>query len=139
MYHTPHLTLTQYTSIQERIKIHSQNQATSPNLMEFQEKNTATPALKAILPFSFQDYKLLVDWTGGQFRENKPEYIAEEVPSLVQEAGLNPANWIKTVETSSIRDQQILGAFSQIKNWAKEIKKLWLKGQKSTSWKYAPT
>ncbi len=132
----PTLEESEYTSIQERIKVYSQNQTTPPNLMKFQAKNTSAPALKAVLPFSFQDYKLLVDWTGRQFREDKSGYIAKEVPSIVQETGLNPANWIRTVEKSSIRDQQIFGAFAQIKNWAKEIKKLWLKGQKSTSWKY---
>ena len=128
-----------FTSIQERLRAHHQNQTTPTTLMEFQPKETKADALKAYLPFAITDYLLLIDWTGRQFREDKPGYIPENVPHLVQEVGLNPNNWLKTVEKTSIRDQSILGVLSKMKSWAQNIKKSWLKGQKITLWKYLLT
>jgi hypothetical protein len=105
------------------------------------ESNTEakTNTLKVSLPFSVTDYFALLDWTGRQFREGKPGYLAEHVPPLVKEINLNPSHWVTTVEQSSIRDQSILGTLSQMKAWAKKIGKDWLKGQKITLLKYLTT
>jgi REP element-mobilizing transposase RayT len=128
-----------FTSIQERLHAHHQNQPTPSTLMDFQPKEIKADALKVCLPFAIKDYLLLIDWTGRQFREDKPGFIPANVPPLVREVGLNPSNWVKTVEKSSIQDQQILGALSKMKSWAQSIKKTWLKGQTITLLKYLPT
>ncbi len=128
-----------FTSIQKRLRAYEQDQTTPPMLMNFHSKEAKADTLKVYLPFAIKDYLLLIDWTGRQFREGKSGHIPARVPSLVQEVGLNPSNWVKTVEKSSIRDQNILGVLSKMKSWAKNIKKSWLKGQKITLWKYQST
>jgi putative transposase len=108
-------------------------------LMDFQPKNINASTLKTYLPFSGEDYFRLVDWTGRQLGEDKSGYIPADVASLIQEAGLNPTNWLRTVEKSSIQDQSIFGPLSKMKAWAQSISKAWLKGQTITLWKYLPS
>jgi len=129
-----------FTSIQERLRAHHLNQPTPPTLMEFEHKEvneTKENTLKAYLPFSMKDYISLIKWTGGQIRDGKSGSLSEDVLPLIQTAGLNPKNWLKTVEKSSINDQTILGALSKMKEWAQIIKKAWLKGQRITRLKYS--
>jgi REP element-mobilizing transposase RayT len=125
-----------YTSIQERLLAYKNSKTDSQNLMSFQEDKSEENAQKITLPFSRKDYFSLIDWTGRQFLDDKPGFIASDVPLIVQEVGLNPSNWINTIEKSRIQDQGILGSFSNMNNWAKRMKKRWLKGQKLTQLKY---
>lgn len=125
-----------HTSIQERLAAHQQSQTTPKTLMPFQEESFQESTSQVTLPFSQKEYFLLIDWSGRQFREGKPGYIASEVPSIVQNVGLNPSQWINTIEKSRTRDQTILGALSQMRFWASAIRKKWLKGQKITRLKY---
>jgi len=129
-----------FTSIQERLQAHHQHQPTPPTLMEFEQKEiheTKENTIKAYLPFFIKDYLTLIDWTGRHMREDKPGYIATDVPPLVFASGLNPNHWLTTVEKSSIQDQTIFGPLSKMKEWAQNIKKAWLKGQKMTRLKYS--
>jgi REP element-mobilizing transposase RayT len=128
-----------YTSIQKRLSAYNKNKETPENLMPFQEEKIEENLKKVTLPFSIKEYFALVDWTGRQIREEKSGFIATDVPLIVQEVGLNPSNWIKTIEKSRIKDQSILGSLSNMKLWANTIRKRWLKGQKLTQLKYLAT
>ena len=124
-----------YTSIQERLT----PPKTPTPLIPFQDELPKENTEKVTLPFARHDYFTLIDWTGRQIREDKPGFIAADVPPLVQATGLNPSHWLHTVETSRVQDHQIFGSLSLMKAWAQRIKKQWLKGQTLTRQKYLPT
>lgn len=128
-----------HTSIQKRLEAHQQNQSVPKTLMPFQDASTTENTTKVTLPFSQKDYFTLVDWSGRQFREGKPGYIAADVPSIVQQVGLNPTHWISTIEKTRTQDHGICGALTKMKMWANRIHKKWLKGQKLTQFKYLAT
>jgi REP element-mobilizing transposase RayT len=128
-----------YTSIQTRLEAQKQQQPTPETLMPFQDDAPKENPLKVTLPFSQHDYFSLLDWSGRQFRADKPGYIAAEVPSIVKNVGLNPANWINTIKKSRTQDQYILGSLSLMKDLASRLRKKWLKGQKMTQLKYLST
>lgn len=127
-----------HTSIQKRLAAHQNNQNTPANLMPFKEEipEKTKSSTQTTLPFSQKEYFLLIDWSGRQFREGKPGYIGSDVPSIVKSVGLNPAQWINTIEKSRMRDQTVLGTLSRMQDWANTIRKKWLKGQKITQLKY---
>jgi hypothetical protein len=96
-----------YTSIRERIKpvfsvlraIKSQRQA--GDLLEF--KAPLKPLLsfdvgvvnqsRAGILFAFQDYLELVDWTGRFIRNDKPGFIDNAVPPILDRLQLSPDQW----------------------------------------------
>lgn len=129
----------EHTSIQKRLEAYENNQATPDTLMPFHEESSEENSIKVTLPFSQKDYFTLIDWSGRQFREGKPGYIASDVPSIVQNVGLNPVHWITTIEKSGTQDHSIFGALSHMKAWANNIRKKWLKGQIITQLKYLST
>lgn len=130
-----------FTSIQERLRIYQAEQASPQNLMDFQApmekgetvQNEASPTshikLKSYLPFSLPNYISLVDWTGRQVREGKG-HIANNVPPMVQMAGLEPKEWMNIITHYNSPYKNIMGAFASLRDWAAKCGKSWLKGQK---------
>ena len=52
----------------------------------------------ATIPFAFDDYCELLDWTGRAIREDKRGYIPPHIQPLLQQLGLQPDHWIDTVK-----------------------------------------
>ena len=112
------------TSIQERLRHYE-----AESLMAFKPTQSEKDCNKTYLPFTLEEYKSLVDWTGRQIRENKPGYIPSSVPSLVKDVGLNPAQWLKQATRRRGNGPSIVGPLTSIQQWATKIGLKWIKGQ----------
>ena len=53
-----------------------------------------TEQLPWAVPFAFEEYLELVDWTGRALRQDKPGYIAARVPKLLDRLGIDGKQFI---------------------------------------------
>jgi REP element-mobilizing transposase RayT len=98
-----------YTSIKERIKPHKRHQpldeATPPSsalhhfeaslkpLLQFD--GAITQELQTGIPFSWEDYLMLVDWTGRVVREDKRGAIDDKLPPILERLNIEVNAWLK--------------------------------------------
>ena len=61
-------------------------------LLHFDEASTAER--QTGIPFAFQDYLELVDWTGRHVHPNKRGAIARQLPPILTRLNLTPAHWL---------------------------------------------
>jgi hypothetical protein len=96
-----------YTSLQERIrpvfslKSAIENQIKCGDLIDF---NTPGKSLLQFdegldnqvrpgIPFAYQDYLELVDWTGRFIRNDKRGFIESQLPPILNRLNINPERW----------------------------------------------
>ncbi|GAB1261811.1 transposase [Aurantivibrio plasticivorans] len=80
------------------------------------------------LPFTREDYFDLVDKTGRVIREDKCGFIHSEIPSLINQLGINPNKWIEHIQSFSRRYAHCVGESDNIINFAASSNKAWCKG-----------
>ena len=99
-----------HTSIQERIRDVSLNVVDEHPRMDFAEEqateNTNSPPPARLMPFDatgrtpwaipfdFQDYLALVDWTGRAVRPDKRGFIPEGIPKILTRLRIDPEQFI---------------------------------------------
>lgn len=123
-----------FTSIEQRLhafaqrgpgrpKKAEQEPTSCPPLMEF-ERSTDPSSCEgherednadARIPFAFDAYCALLDWTGRAIREDKKGAIPQEVAPLVQSLGLKPAHWVDTVRHFESRFPLMMGRIDRLK------------------------
>lgn len=87
-----------FTSIQQRLrkaqKVHAPNhpQQQPKRLLAFAGQHPTSG--QRGLPFRFNDYLALVDWTSSQFCNKKPGCISDKQPSLLDELNINQQHWL---------------------------------------------
>jgi len=69
----------------------------------------------ARIPFVFEAYCALLDWTGRAIREDKKGAIPKEVAPLVQSLGLKPEHWVDTVRHFESRFPLMMGRIDRLK------------------------
>jgi hypothetical protein len=99
-----------YTSIKERIKPqfnlhHKINETSLPSLALHHFETPLKPLLhfdgaitqatQTGIPFSWEDYVVLVDWTGRVVREDKRGAITSQLPPILERLTIEPKTWIK--------------------------------------------
>ncbi|MFT5422039.1 MAG: REP element-mobilizing transposase RayT [Candidatus Endobugula sp.] len=100
----------EYTSIKERIKPkftlgHEIAEATLPSLKLHHFETPIKPLLhfdgaitqatQTGIPFSWEDYVVLVDWTGRVVREDKRGAINNQLPPILERLSIETNIWIK--------------------------------------------
>jgi REP element-mobilizing transposase RayT len=100
----------EYTSIKERIKPkftlgHEIAEATLPSLKLHHFETPIKPLLhfdgaitqatQTGIPFSWEDYVVLVDWTGRVVREDKRGAINNQLPPILERLNIETKAWIK--------------------------------------------
>jgi REP element-mobilizing transposase RayT len=109
-----------YTSIKERIKPHKLNQRIAEaTLSSFALHHFETPlkpllhfdgvitqAAQTGIPFSWEDYVMLVDWTGRVVREDKRGAIDNPLPPILERLTIEPKTWIKNATYFEQRHKQ---------------------------------
>ena len=125
-----------YTGIKERLDAseapsHLMPMATSPA-----SEDNSPP----VLPFSLTEYHQLVEWTGKNIQLPNKAMLSNHIPSpLVEQTGLNPDEWLNTVQSFQSPYQSVIAHLTHMKTWAKKIKQHWLKGNNASRRRYRPT
>lgn len=116
-----------FTSIQERIRDwHNKSGAQQPSpLKALKVKDECS---KNAIPFLLQDYFYLVDWTGRAVRTDKKGAINTALPPILDRLGVNPEEWVNTMQPEGNRFSQALGTAASLKRYSKRIKQNWVRG-----------
>ncbi len=145
----------EFTSIQERIKVFSEKENKSKHRKTDDLKTLAAECRHSkneinklsqpeqLLPlvgsltnnskekgiqFSPLDYFELVDWTGRAIIEDKRGHIPPEIKPILQQLGVQEKNWVKSVKYFGSRFYHIAGAVDKLQGLANKSKKCWFKG-----------
>jgi REP element-mobilizing transposase RayT len=91
-----------YTSIKERINMCKQHQTTReaalPSALPLKQllhfDGTVTHEAQSGIPFSWEEYLVLVDWTGRVVREDKRGAINDQLPSILKRLNIDTNTWV---------------------------------------------
>ena len=133
-----------YTSIQERLGItpapvevvrcidkpQSEQAVIEPETAQLMSFSGAikhdTPSNQ--LPYNFNDYIELVDWTGRAIRNDKRGFIAAGTPSILQRLNIDPEQWLCTCTRIEKDYYLAIGPVAKLEAFAKRLEQRWLKG-----------
>ena len=73
------------------------------------------PAAPAGIPFAFDDYCELIDWTGRAIRDDKRGHIPVHIQPLLQQLGIKPDHWLDTVKHFGSRFPRMMGRVDRLK------------------------
>ncbi len=114
-----------YTSIKERIKQYLGQPHAADNLLIMEGDNQ----LNVGLPYNFNDYLELLDWSGRVMQENKSGTISTNLPPILSRLNIESATWIKQVNHFGKRWYRVVGSREKIKLLAGKIGLKWMNGQ----------
>ena len=120
------------TLIQSKFKITSEknfrdkNKVNSISLVSFQ--NEKQNAAEPVIPFAFNDYLLLIEWTGRAVREDKKGSLSSNRPSVLEQLQLNPERFVDNIKHYQRRFKVGVGSFDNLKAFADALGKKWLTG-----------
>jgi putative transposase len=80
------------------------------------------------LPFAFADYLELVDWTGRAVRAGKRGAIPADVPPVLHRLGIEPENWIETVQHFRRHFFHYVGPADVLERCSRDLERKWLRG-----------
>jgi len=122
-----------YTAIRQRIFNHQGQPLPKPAiaLMPMGGKDTGGPAPS--IPFKFEDYLNLVDWSGRAGREDKPGAIAYDIPPILERLQINPNQWINHTARSHRRFYRVIGTSKRIRELVTKLKQRSLFGIKANA------
>ena len=121
----------EFTSIQERLRLHSQKQQRSrarPWLKPLRGDKSGTSTMSP-LPLNQSDYISLVDWTGRAVRDDKRGAIPAEVRPILEQLGVDQENWVTNTQHFGNRFFRGVGKLNQLKRLAARTGQCWLQGQ----------
>lgn len=108
-----------FTSIQQRIKHPGIHQ-----LMPFKDPNNTNN----VIPYSYNDYLLLVDWAGRTISADKNGVIADAMPTALERLGMAPEPLIKYLANRQQQPVNALGPASRLKELAASLGMKFLRG-----------
>ena len=122
----------EFTSIYQRIqRIRgaeiASNQSEAPPqipLMSFQSGLTPAP----VLPYRFQDYLFLVDWTGRAVRDDKRGAIDDRLPPIIQRLNIDADAWQLAMQPRGNVFGRAMGRLDHLRLHAKTLGQSWIKG-----------
>ncbi len=80
------------------------------------------------LPFYWQDYLVLLDWTGRAIRDDKRGYIPSDAPNILLRLGVHPDNWLDALPKLEEQFHEFMGREDSMKRLGEKLEKKWLKG-----------
>ena len=114
-----------FTSIQERIQTVMQN--SHCDLLPFANKAKASDQYK-VIPFEFNEYIALVDWSGRAILHNKRGSIPESVPPILHRLGINENDWVNHIHYFERQFPTVAGDIDKLKELAETTSRRWIKG-----------
>ena len=111
-----------YTSIKRRLS------GSSSGLLSFKSGESGAAADREDhLPFRFDDYLQLLDWSGRIMRQDKRGAIPEDVPPLIEQLRITPDRWQTAMQPPVPWHQKALGSAAHIKKYCQAIGQRWLR------------
>jgi hypothetical protein len=114
----------EFTSIQQRIQAMRGKSAEGPRLRPFHEAETKRDGI----PFSFNDYLQLVDWTGRSIRKDKRGAIDNSLPPILQRLNIDKDAWIEAMQPKGNVFGRAMGKLNHLKIHARALGQSWIKG-----------
>ncbi|MEH6445355.1 MAG: transposase [Oceanospirillaceae bacterium] len=127
----------EFTSIKQRISDHKQSGSQSV-------KETSTPMktrvtlktflsqgdyLKDQIPYYYQEYLELVDWSGRAIREDKHGAIDDQLPSILIRLGIDTQYWCKAMQPKGAHQfSRAVGCRDKLRAYANKLNISWIKG-----------
>ncbi len=85
--------------------------------------------LKDPIPYGFNEYLYLVDWSGRAVREDKRGAIDDQLPPLLQRLGIDQDCWCEAMKPKASRHfSRAIGCRSHLAEYAKKLEVGWIKG-----------
>ncbi len=153
-----------FTSIQERLRTYanaSQRAKTQPDetpaskrknrnttQRQQQNKHFAPAALLpfggnehhdntcAAIPFSAQDYFVLLEWTGRAIRDDKKGAIPSHLAPILQRLNINEMQWLTNINYFGHRFYKVIGTVDAIRHYSHALKQSWCRGLSQCSTLY---
>ncbi|WP_434339542.1 transposase [Motilimonas cestriensis] len=120
----------EYTSIYERIQQYQAQQnggIVKSELLPFERQfDTRKPHE---IPFYFEEYLQLVDWTGRAIRDDKRGYIPVDKPKLLHELGIEQDSWLQLVSHFSRSFGSAAGSWERLTSHSIRTGHCWTRGQ----------
>jgi hypothetical protein len=83
------------------------------------------------IPITFVDYVALLEWTGrAQRNDHKTGHLSRAAPPILQQLGIDPDRWLKTMTQHSLRQLAMLGKGEAMQEEATRRGQAWAKGQR---------
>jgi len=133
----------EFTSIQERIKIYTKMSKQKSKRKKQSKSNTETEQ-KLLLPFignpslekdetncihfSLSDYFELTEWTGQVIREDKKGHIPSHIQPILQKLGVQQENWTTQVKNFGRNFGRVVGPASQLSTISSQQGLWWIRG-----------
>ena len=113
-----------FTSIQARLFKPDIDQ----HLLPFCSTHALQEAIQGI-PFSFEDYLQLIDWTGRAIRNKKRASIAQSTPPILARLNINTHEWLKQQPTLEQNYPRFFGKISSLETACEQFRRQWIKGK----------
>lgn len=122
----------EFTSIYQRIKqfrelsnppVDAQPQHRTP-LLSFHSADRTDDAL----PFRFQDYLALIDWTGRAIREGKRGFIDDRLPPIIVRLNIDADAWQLAMQPGGNVFGRAMGRLDHLRLHAKTLGQSWVRG-----------
>lgn len=105
-----------YTSMKRRLS------GDSSGLLNFKADDAqAATGHNNSLPFRFDDYLKLLDWSGRIIRHDKHGAIPKDTPPLIEQLGIAPDRWQTVMKPPVPWHQKALGSAARIKKYCQAI------------------
>jgi hypothetical protein len=86
------------------------------------------PTHLPVLPYRFEDYLLLVDWTGRAIRDDKRGAIDDHLPPIIQRLNIDSDAWQLAMQPSGNVFGRAMGRLDHLRLHAKTLGQSWIKG-----------
>jgi len=116
-----------FTSIQSRIHA-LQMQSENLPLKDFHPPGSKDMAES--LPYCFQDYLELIDWTGRAVREDKRGSISQGSPKILERINIDPDQWQQLMQPRGKLFSSAIGRIDTMRLYAQSIGQSWCQGMK---------
>ncbi|MCE2596392.1 transposase [Motilimonas cestriensis] len=120
----------EFTSIYERVqqyKAKQNDKTVKSELLPFERQfDTRQPHE---IPFYFEEYLQLVDWTGRAIRDDKRGYIPANQPNLLHELGIEQDSWLQLVSHFSRSFGSAAGSWEHLTAHSRNAGHCWTRGQ----------
>jgi REP element-mobilizing transposase RayT len=122
----------EYTSIYDRIR-----RSRSPKMEEGEDTAKKEVPLLPLsdeeggtrrIPYRFQDYLALVDWTGRAIRDDKRGFIDPQLPPIIHRLNIDPDAWQISMQRSGNVFGRAMGRLDHLRLHATTLGQSWVRG-----------
>lgn len=89
------------------------------------------------IPFRFEEYLELVDWTGRAIRDDKRGFIPENLPPILARLGIGDEPWVESISHYGRRFHGFVGPVEALRRLGGKFGKKWLRGLEAGRLLYA--